>query len=63
MEAERGSFPKNKKSGTQKGFCAREPHGALLSYSFVGLINKDMSLEASMLNTIFLLKLGLPEFK
>ena len=33
MEAEWGPFPKNKKWGTQKGFCAQEPHRALLGYS------------------------------
>ena len=33
MEAEGGPFPKNKKLGTQKGFCAQEPHRVLLSYN------------------------------
>ena len=32
MEVERGPFPKNKKWGTQKGFCAQEPHRALSGY-------------------------------
>ena len=35
MEAEWGLFPKNKKWGAQRGFCARKPHRALLSYSFL----------------------------
>ena len=33
-EAEWGPFPKNKNWGTQKGFCAQEPHKALLGYTF-----------------------------
>ena len=32
METEWGPFPKNKKWGAQKGFCAEEPHRALLGY-------------------------------
>ena len=33
MEAEWGPFPKNKKWGTQKGFCAQEHPWALLGFS------------------------------
>ena len=32
MEAERSLFPTNKKWGTQKTFCAQEPHMVLLSF-------------------------------
>ena len=32
MEAERGPIPKSKKWGTQKSFCAQEPHRALLGF-------------------------------
>ena len=32
VEAEGGLFPKNKKWGTHKGFCAQDPHRALLGY-------------------------------
>ena len=34
MEAEWGQFPKNKKLGTQNGFCAQEHHKVLLGYNF-----------------------------
>ena len=34
MEAEWSPFPKIKKWGTQKGFCAQESHSALLGYSW-----------------------------
>ena len=36
MKAKSGPFSKNKKWGTQKGFSAQRPHGALLGYSFCG---------------------------
>ena len=32
MEAEGGPFPKNKKWGIQKGFCAQEPHRAVFGF-------------------------------
>ena len=35
LEAERGPFPKNKKWGAQRGFCAQEPHKAMLSYKIL----------------------------
>ena len=59
MEAEWGLFPKNKKWGAQRGFCARKPHRALLSYSF--LLSSHRAVMAVVLLDLILLS-TLPVF-
>ena len=48
MEAEWGLFPKNKKWRTQKIFCAKEPHTALLGYTTNMNINYFLSPKAKL---------------